>query len=102
VDRRPCQSALLGELAAGQEPLDQLIAEAPEAILGLAAKARFGGRLPYLFKILDVHKMLSIQAHPTLAQARAGFARENAEGIRWMPAAGTTKTTITSRKSAWR
>jgi mannose-6-phosphate isomerase len=38
--------------------------------------------LPYLFKILDVHKMLSIQAHPTLAQARAGFARENAEGIR--------------------
>ena len=25
--------------------------------------------------------MLSIQAHPTLAQARRGFARENAEGI---------------------
>jgi mannose-6-phosphate isomerase len=70
------------ELATGQEPLDKLIAEDPEAILGQAAKARFGGRLPYLFKILDVHKMLSIQAHPTLAQARAGFARENAEGIR--------------------
>ena len=69
------------ELATGQEPLDQLIAEAPEAILGQAAKQHFGGRLPYLFKILDVHKMLSIQAHPTLAQARAGFARENAEGI---------------------
>ncbi len=70
------------ELATGPEPLDKLIAEDPEAILGQAAKARFGGRLPYLFKILDVHKMLSIQAHPTLAQARAGFARENAEGIR--------------------
>jgi mannose-6-phosphate isomerase len=70
------------ELADGQEPLDKLIAEAPEAILGQAATAHFGGRLPYLFKILDVHKMLSIQAHPTLAQARAGFARENAEGIR--------------------
>ncbi len=69
------------ELAAGQEPLDQLIAEDPDAVLGPAAKAHFGGRLPYLFKILDVHKMLSIQAHPTLAQARAGFARENAEGI---------------------
>ena len=25
--------------------------------------------------------MLSIQAHPTLEQARRGFARENAEGI---------------------
>jgi mannose-6-phosphate isomerase len=70
------------ELATGREPLDQLIAEDPEAILGEAAKAHFGGRLPYLFKVLDVHKMLSIQAHPTLAQARAGFARENAEGIR--------------------
>ncbi len=69
------------ELAAGQEPLDQLIAEEPEAILGPAANAHFGGRLPYLFKILDVHKMLSIQAHPTLDQAKQGFARENAEGI---------------------
>jgi mannose-6-phosphate isomerase len=69
------------ELPAGQEPLDKLIDEAPVAILGQAAKAHFGGRLPYLFKILDVHKMLSIQAHPTLAQARAGFARENAERI---------------------
>ncbi len=70
------------ELPTGLEPLDDLIAEEPEAILGPAARARFGGRLPYLFKILDVHKMLSIQAHPTLVQARAGFARENTAGIR--------------------
>ncbi len=69
------------EIGGAQEPLDQLIAAAPEAILGQAANAHFGGRLPYLFKILDVRKMLSIQAHPTLAQARLGFARENAEGI---------------------
>jgi mannose-6-phosphate isomerase len=65
-----------------QVPLDELIAEQPNAILGQAAKAHFAGRLPYLFKILDVHKMLSIQAHPTLVQAKEGFARENAEGIR--------------------
>ncbi len=71
----------IAEIAGGREPLDKLIAEAPEAILGQAANARFGGRLPYLFKILDVSKMLSIQAHPTLAQAKDGFARENAEGI---------------------
>jgi mannose-6-phosphate isomerase len=63
------------------EPLDQFIAEAPEAILGPAVSTRFHGRLPYLFKILDVHKMLSIQAHPTLVQAKQGFARENAEGV---------------------
>ncbi len=62
-------------------PLDKWIAAAPKAVLGQAANARFSGRLPFLFKILDVHKMLSIQAHPTLAQAEAGFARENAEGI---------------------
>jgi mannose-6-phosphate isomerase len=71
----------MAELAGGQKPLDEVIAEQPDAILGQAANAHFGGRLPYLFKILDVHKMLSIQAHPTLAQAKQGFARENAEGI---------------------
>jgi mannose-6-phosphate isomerase len=71
----------LADVGGGQEPLDELISEAPAAILGQAANARFAGRLPYLFKILDVRKMLSIQAHPTLAQARSGFARENAEGI---------------------
>lgn len=72
----------IAETAEGNEPLDEWIAEDPEAILGAAANARFSGRLPYLFKILDVHKMLSIQAHPTLVQARRGFARENEQGIR--------------------
>ena len=79
-DRKPFAELWIGahakapsmaELAGGQKPLDELIAEEPDAILGQAANAHFGGRLPYLFKILDVHKMLSIQAHPTLAQAQA-------------------------------
>jgi mannose-6-phosphate isomerase len=66
----------------GEEvPLDQFIAEAPQKILGPAANQHFDGLLPYLFKILDVAKMLSIQAHPTLVQAREGFTRENAAGI---------------------
>jgi mannose-6-phosphate isomerase class I len=68
--------------AEGDEPLDAWIAKDPKTVLGPAANARFGGRLPYLFKILDVHKMLSIQAHPTLVQARTGFERENEQGIR--------------------
>jgi mannose-6-phosphate isomerase len=71
----------LADVGGAIEPLDELIAEEPDAILGQAANARFGGHLPYLFKILDVRKMLSIQAHPTLEQARRGFARENAEGV---------------------
>jgi mannose-6-phosphate isomerase len=62
-------------------PLNRLIAEAPEKILGPTASAHFGGRLPYLFKVLDVAQTLSIQAHPTKNQAEEGFARENAAGI---------------------
>ena len=62
-------------------PLDRLIAEEPDEILGPSASARFGGKLPYLFKVLDVAKMLSIQAHPTKKQAKEGFACENAAGI---------------------
>jgi mannose-6-phosphate isomerase len=62
-------------------PLNRLIAEAPEKILGPTASAHFGGRLPYLFKVLDVAETLSIQAHPTKKQAEEGFARENAAGI---------------------
>jgi mannose-6-phosphate isomerase len=62
-------------------PLKRLIAEAPEKTLGPMASAHFGGCLPYLLKVLDVAKMLSIQAHPTKKQAEEGFARENAAGI---------------------
>jgi mannose-6-phosphate isomerase len=39
------------------------------------------GELPFLFKLLAAEKPLSIQAHPNLEQAAAGFARENAAGI---------------------
>lgn len=39
------------------------------------------GELPYLYKILDVNEMLSIQVHPTKEEAVKGFEREEAEGI---------------------
>ena len=61
--------------------LDRLVAGAPEAVLGRRAVHRFGGRFPFLLKILDARSMLSIQVHPSLRQARAGFAREEAAGI---------------------
>jgi mannose-6-phosphate isomerase len=48
--------------------------------LGDEVKQRFG-HLPYLLKVLDVHKMLSIQVHPSKAAAEKEFSRENAEGI---------------------
>lgn len=40
-----------------------------------------GARLPFLLKILAAASPLSLQAHPTMAQAEAGFAAENAAGI---------------------
>lgn len=61
--------------------LEQLIDEAPEKIIGSATFKAFGPHLPYLFKILDVKQMLSIQAHPSKKQAEAGFREENERGV---------------------
>jgi mannose-6-phosphate isomerase class I len=61
--------------------LDRLIAADPWLTLGHGVALRFAGRLPYLFKVLDVRDMASIQAHPSRTQAEEGFARENAAGI---------------------
>lgn len=66
--------------AASPLPLNEYVAANPAAVLGQKAAGRFG-ELPYLFKILDVKDMLSIQVHPTKAEAEKGFARENAAGI---------------------
>ncbi len=57
------------------------IAEAPERALGTAALRRFGPRLPFLFKILAAEEPLSLQAHPSIAQAEAGYEREDRAGI---------------------
>ncbi|GAA1266640.1 mannose-6-phosphate isomerase, class I [Arthrobacter pascens] len=62
-------------------PLDALIAEDPGHFLGDASVAAFGPRLPFLTKVLAAAKPLSLQVHPSLEQARAGFARENGEGV---------------------
>jgi mannose-6-phosphate isomerase len=75
------QAPSMASIAGASRPLDQVIAEAPEACLGRAACAQFGEKLPFLFKVLDVDMMLSIQVHPNRAQAQEGFARENAAGI---------------------
>ncbi|MDT8449346.1 MAG: mannose-6-phosphate isomerase, class I [Wenzhouxiangellaceae bacterium] len=60
--------------------VDALIEHDPDRLLGPTVAARFG-ELPFLFKILDVERPLSIQIHPDRAQAEAGFARENSAGI---------------------
>ncbi|TDC93832.1 mannose-6-phosphate isomerase, class I [Actinomadura sp. 7K507] len=62
-------------------PLDALIDADPAGMLGRACVERFGPALPYLLKILAVDKPLSLQVHPTMAQAGAGFADEEARGV---------------------
>lgn len=61
--------------------LNELIAANPEAALGARVAAEFDGELPFLLKILAAGAPLSLQAHPSLEQAREGFARENEAGI---------------------
>jgi len=61
--------------------LDALIAASPERELGEQIVARFGGRLPFLLKVLSAAKALSIQVHPSRPQAEAGYAAENARGL---------------------
>ncbi|MFD5277218.1 mannose-6-phosphate isomerase, class I [Pseudarthrobacter sp. NPDC058362] len=62
-------------------PLDALISRDPEHFLGADSVARFGPRLPFLAKVLAAAEPLSLQVHPSLEQARAGFARENDAGL---------------------
>jgi mannose-6-phosphate isomerase len=61
--------------------LDAVIAAAPDRELGPQCAATFGGRLPFLLKVLSADKALSIQVHPTRAQAEAGYQAENRRGL---------------------
>ncbi len=65
----------------GPATLDAVIAADPAAELGPDCVARFGPRLPFLLKVLAADKALSIQVHPSRAQAQAGFAAENERGL---------------------
>jgi mannose-6-phosphate isomerase len=62
----------------GWRSLLDVIADQPESELGAAVVGRFGPRLPFLLKVLAAATPLSLQAHPDLAQARAGFQAEEA------------------------
>lgn len=87
--RRPYAELWLGAHPRGESavrknsqtiPLGRLLEAQPD-LLGEAAVKHFGSSLPFLFKVLDVRQMLSIQAHPNKEQAEAGFLRENQAGI---------------------
>ena len=60
--------------------LSDAIDSDPKAALSEPVFNHFGG-LPYLFKVLDVNDMLSIQVHPTKEYAKVAFEREEAAGV---------------------
>ncbi len=65
----------------GARTLVDVIGGDPSTVLGDDVVARFGPTLPYLLKVIAAESPLSLQVHPHLATARAGFAREEAAGI---------------------
>ena len=86
---QPCAEWWLGahpsapseiENVTGKQSLIEFLSQNPTA-LGQASRQQIGDELPYLLKILDVEKPLSIQLHPTKAQAEKGFEAENAKGV---------------------
>jgi mannose-6-phosphate isomerase len=66
---------------AGATTLDKVISADPPRELGPAAAARFGGRLPFLLKVLAAETALSIQVHPSREQAEDGYRAETGRGL---------------------
>jgi mannose-6-phosphate isomerase len=60
--------------------LDAVVAD-PEGQLGTVSRARFGDVVPFLVKVLAADEPLSLQAHPSAAQAIEGYLREEKLGI---------------------
>lgn len=60
--------------------LNELVQQDHTKFIGDKVYSRFG-ELPYLFKILDVRELLSIQVHPSKSEAEKGFDDEDARGI---------------------
>lgn len=63
------------------QPLNDWLSADPTARLGKRVLKHFGEQLPFLLKVLAAAEPLSLQAHPSLAQAKEGFAREDAAGL---------------------
>lgn len=61
--------------------LADMIRNDPLQMLGQRVLDDYGPRLPYLLKVLAAERALSLQVHPQPHRARAGFNRENRQGV---------------------
>ncbi|MHC9087732.1 mannose-6-phosphate isomerase, class I [Tenacibaculum sp. IMCC1] len=64
----------------GNQTLDNFLKRNLKKCLGKRVARKYG-RLPFLFKVLDVKKTLSVQVHPSKKNAEKGFKEENILGI---------------------
>ncbi|MFC5675961.1 mannose-6-phosphate isomerase, class I [Aeromicrobium endophyticum] len=78
LGRRP-DGGRLAELWMGTHPLGQstVLVDDDEPV----RLSEVSGDLPFMLKILAADRPLSLQVHPNLAMARAGFAAEEAAGV---------------------
>jgi mannose-6-phosphate isomerase len=74
-------SPSIAELDGVSVALNDLIAKSPMLVMGDDVVSRFGAGLPYLLKLIAAARPLSLQVHPHIDRAGAGFAEENAAGI---------------------
>ncbi|MCP4744621.1 MAG: mannose-6-phosphate isomerase, class I [Desulfobacteraceae bacterium] len=63
------------------QKLDAVISNYPTEMLGRQINTDYSSQLPYLFKVLAADQPLSIQAHPSMAQAQKGYEYEKSQGI---------------------
>ena len=75
----PSASSIV-EVDGNETSLHDLIKQQPAEYIGRSVYERFG-ELPYLFKVLDVREMLSIQVHPTKEEAAKCYEAEETAGI---------------------
>ncbi|MBS4042531.1 MAG: mannose-6-phosphate isomerase, class I [Chitinophagaceae bacterium] len=89
TENKPCAEYWLGahpsapstlHIEGESKNLHELIQQYSSLILSKSIQNKFG-ELPYLYKVLDVKDMLSIQVHPSKEEAIKGFEREEAADI---------------------
>ena len=64
-----------------EQPLLDTLLDDPDGRPGATARGRFDDTVPFLMMVLSADEPLSLQAHPSAAQAVGGFAREERSGI---------------------
>jgi mannose-6-phosphate isomerase len=77
----PGDPSRIVDAAGNERSLLELVESDPVGQLGERCAGYWGGRLPFLLKILAAEEPLSMQAHPSVEQAAEGYRREEAAGI---------------------